>query len=90
MSELSPKIDINPSVAGSQVVPQKLAGLYSYSFESALFTEGFGEADIQTLLTHNLQSSLVNAERWRFWGRRRPAPIRSAVLTRSATNSMAF
>lgn len=62
VNELSPKIDVNQSVAGSQVVPQKLAGIFSFSFESELFTQGFGEAEVQTLLTQNLQSSLINAE----------------------------
>ena len=62
VNELSPKTDINPSIAGSQVVPQKIAGIYTFSFESELFTQGFGEAAVQTLLTQNLQSSLINNE----------------------------
>jgi hypothetical protein len=62
VNELSPKIDINPSIAGSQVVPQKIAGIYTFSFESELFTQGFGEAAVQTLLTQNIQSSLINNE----------------------------
>lgn len=62
VNELGTKIDINPSIAGSQVVPQKIAGIYSFSLESELFTEGFGEAAVQTLLTQNLQNSLINNE----------------------------
>jgi HK97 family phage major capsid protein len=62
VNELGTKIDINPSIAGSQVLPQKIAGIYTFSFESQIFTEGFGESAVQTLLTHNLQSSLINNE----------------------------
>ena len=63
VNELSTKIDVSPSMAGSQVVPQKIAGIYTFSFESELFTQGFGEASVQTLFTQNLQASLINRNR---------------------------
>ena len=62
VNELGTKIDVSPSMAGSQVVPQKIAGIYTFSFESELFTQGFGEANVQTLFTQNLQASLINQE----------------------------
>ena len=62
VNELNTKIDVSPSMAGSQVVPQKIAGIYTFSFESELFTQGFGEASVQTLFTQNLQASLINQE----------------------------
>ena len=62
VNELSSKIDVSPSMAASQVKPQKIAGIFTFSFESELFTQGFGEAQVQTLFTQNLQASLTNTE----------------------------
>jgi HK97 family phage major capsid protein len=68
VAEGGTKGDISPAISISQVKPQKLAGVFSFSWEVMADTSEMGQAQIASWLPIELQRSLVNARSLAIWG----------------------
>lgn len=68
VAEGATKGDISPALSVSQVKPQKIAGVLSFSYELMADTETYGQANVAGWLPQELTRSLVNARSLAVWG----------------------